>query len=110
MTIQFIFTFELMDQVMSDHPFDFGILRSPATLIGYAMEQLDEEEKGELLKISCAVYYDDESDASRFPEWYNKCGGKFWLDDIDAWRELNGVPSTISKEFSDKWYANNVSS
>lgn len=50
------------------------------------------------IKISCCMYSD-----KRPPNWYMKTNGKFWADDLEKWRMITGLKSTVSKEFMEEF-------
>ena len=85
MKIQFIYTFDELEQVMLDTEISEEKLSTMDGLIGSAMLHLKPKEKRNLIKISCCVYGEDRKP----PEWYMKENGKVWQEDLDKWRDVN---------------------
>lgn len=97
MQVQFIFTFENFEQVFTRF-FDIEPehLENKDALITYAMAQLDPEEQAELVKISTCIDSEEEP-----PEWYMERNGKFFLDEIEVYKERNGIQTSVSEQFVD---------
>lgn len=97
MKVQFIYTFETIEQVITTffkiEPFR---LEFPAALLKCAFEQLDPEEQSELVKISACIDSEEE-----LPAWYMERNGKFFLDEIEVYKQRNGIETSVSEQFVD---------
>lgn len=103
MKVQFIYTFEVGEQIITDYmEFFVDFLESKNTFLSYAMTHLDKKQQGTLVKISCCVIPDKKN--TLCPEWYNNCRGKFWMDDLDEWRYRNGVKTKVDIDYRREWY------
>lgn len=100
MKVQFIYTFDKMEQVITKYnDLWSAFLESKNVFLSYAMAVLDtDEERSELVKISCCI-----TDCNLFPKWYDEIKGKFWVDDLEVWRLENGFKSTVSQDFIDEF-------
>lgn len=97
MKVQFIYTFDgAREQVITDYNDLWkAFLESKNVFLSYAMACLDtDEERSSLIKISCCI-----QTPKKLPEWYHATNGKFWVDDLEAWRKDNSFKSTVSKDF-----------
>lgn len=92
MKIQFIYTFKEKEQEILEYPvqrrseaheYDFytieDVLKSKESLSEYALNEFNDEEKNDLIKISCCVYLENGPDFEE-PEWYKKCNGRLWFE------------------------------
>jgi len=104
MKIDVIYTFEDRGQKRATFPFVSAILIDKDTFIEFLISTLDSEERGELIKISTCIltplaypitnnYHKDKA------HWFNKCSGKIWVDDLEAYRTEKGIKSTVSNTF-----------
>jgi len=104
--IQFIFTFEKSEQVITRfNPIPSSFLTDKNNFLAFAMLQLNREEQAELIKISSCIQCDNVND---LPSWFVKCNGKFWLDDLEPFKSSIGVVSTVSHNFIEDWYKENL--
>jgi hypothetical protein len=102
--IQFIYSYHVKRQGAANLPFTMDIFKDPKTLLTFAMKELRTSEKKQLVKISCCVYDSTEKQ----PEWYFDIKGKFWLDDIEAFRKSEGIKSTVPKAYIAEWMSQNA--
>jgi hypothetical protein len=82
-TVEFICSFnERSQQIINEDISEIKaqeILRSKEKLFNFATEdQLSEEEKQDLYKISTCFYGDLEDITP--PDWYMECNGKLWIE------------------------------
>ncbi len=92
MKAQFIFTPEFGDQIFKIASVPKQNMRDKYALMTLAMSKLPIEKQGNIIKISCCV--DEEP-----PQWYNDCNGKIWADDLESWRQLTGMKSTVTPAY-----------
>ena len=98
MKIEFIYTFDKAEQEQLSFPFVMEILKDKGTLIDFAAAGLHDEDKNDLIKISCCVDC-TKDEYKNAPEWFNECKGKIWVDDLESWRTDRGIKSKVSKKF-----------
>lgn len=79
MKIEFIYTYSDKPQEIASYPFVLPIIQDKQTLVKFALSDLSDEEKKQLLKISSCVYFENEGEVE-LPEWYNKSNGKIWFE------------------------------
>jgi hypothetical protein len=94
MNIQYIFTFDELEQVMIDSEISEESLATMDGLISNAMSALKPKEKRNLIKISCCTYGENPP-----PDWYMKEKGKVWQEDIDKWRDANKIKSSATHKY-----------
>lgn len=94
MEIQFIYTFDELEQVMINSEISEESLSSMDGLISNAMSALKPKEKKNLIKISCCVFGDVQC-----PEWYMNENGKVWQEDLDKWRDANKIKSSAKNKY-----------
>lgn len=80
MKIEFIYTYgnEKPQEIVS-YPFVLPILQDKKTLVKYALSDLSDEERKQLVKISTCIYFENEGDVE-LPEWFNQSNGKLWFE------------------------------
>jgi len=106
MVLEMIYTFHDREQVFIKTPLDEGVMTSKITLMHEAMKHLKKVERANLIKISCCVY---DTKNKKLPEWYHNMNGKFWLDDIEGYRYVNDIKSTVPKDYIIDWMLQNSS-
>ena len=79
MKIEFIYTYNEKPQEIVSYPFVLPILESEETLIEYALSDLSDEEKKQLVKISSCVYFENKGEVD-LPNWFNECNGKLYFE------------------------------
>ena len=105
MKIQFIFTFEDSEQIITHYKRISPVfLDSKNIFIHYAFEQLDEWRETTLIKISACINTDS---PITLPKWYDECKGKIWIDDLEPFRKDNGIDSNVSNEYINEFMAAN---
>lgn len=70
-----------------------------------AMRHLKKVERSELVKVSCRVF--NISEGYKLPDWYLNINGKLWLDDIEGYRFIYGIKSTVPKDYLVQWLKDN---
>ena len=92
-TVDLIFTFENKDQEWFRTEVDTNSLDSKEQFFKAVTEQLSDEEKQDLVKISCCLMGAE----VEVPLWYQECNGKFWDDEIPQLiKEIFNIDSTIT--------------
>lgn len=94
MEIQFIFTFDELEQVMINSEISEESLSTMDGLISHAMTALKPKEKKNLIKISCCVFGDVQP-----PNWFMQENGKVWQEDLDKWRVAHKMKSTATHKY-----------
>jgi len=79
MKIEFIYTYDGKPQKIASYPFVLPILQDKETFLKFAMTELSTEERRQLIKISCCIYFEHEG-KSDLPDWYDECNGKFYFE------------------------------
>lgn len=79
MKIQFIYTFESKPQNSAIFPVNMSTLDNVKAVKELALSYLSNEEKQELVKISCCVDVED-TFVENPPQWYLDCNGKLWFE------------------------------
>lgn len=98
MQVQYIFTFEELEQEYVNTEFTEGVDVSNLSLndlIDHAAASLKDKEKSNLVKISCCIM----GDKKDLPEWYIEANGKIWFDELEAWKNLKGIRDTTLLEY-----------
>lgn len=95
MEVQYIYTFESMQQEYVNSAFTAIKNLSVNDFLDHAADPLTNTEKANLVKISCCVICDKEE----LPEWYIEANGKLWFEEIEAWRKLKGIKGTTVEEY-----------
>jgi len=87
-TIEIIGTFDVLEQIM----FSVPLAQSEATekeFLRHVFSTLNEEEKSQLVKLSCCqLYTDREEDVL---PWIMKRNGKYYFEDKDGKRVTKGI-------------------
>lgn len=78
MKIEFIYTYASRPQSLAIHPFVNPILKDKETLFEFATCELSENEKQDLVEISCCVLI-EEGHFER-PKWYKESNGKLLVN------------------------------
>jgi len=112
MKIDVIYSFEGMPQQKANYPFVINILTTKNNLIDFLLADLSREEKGCLVKISTCIEthlaYPISNNAHKDKKhWFNKCYGKIWMDDLEKYRKLRGIKSTVSPSLIKEFMATN---
>ena len=95
MKVDLIFTFENREQEWFDMSFNPEFMNSKKDFFRMITDSLDNEEKADLVKVSCCVT--GLTDDFIEPEWYAGCNGKFWDDEIpQLMAEIWNIESTIT--------------
>ena len=76
--IDLILTYNSQPQENMRKEFILEKFTDKVTFLNYVMEDLNNAEKEDLLKISTCVYIDEPIDP---PDWYTECNGKFFEED-----------------------------
>lgn len=75
--IEFILTYFVGEQEFIKTTISFEQLQSEETLKELILEQLTEEQRELLVKVSCCAY----AELSELPDWYMQANGKLWFND-----------------------------
>jgi hypothetical protein len=78
--IDLIYTFnrKKRTQIFLNIPLLMDLLESEEKFKEYCSNQLAEEDKKDLIKISCCLFH---LPTVAIPDWYNECNGKFWFNE-----------------------------
>jgi hypothetical protein len=79
MQLELILSFDDRGQRFVTYPFCNAIMQDKETFFEFATSMLEDDEKQQLVKISCCIYF---AAKLKDAEWYKECNGKFWDDDI----------------------------
>lgn len=91
--IDLIFTFENRSQEWFTADIDVTALDNKEQLFKAVAEQLSDEEKQDLVKISCCLMGKNVV----APDWYMDINGKFWDNEIpQLLKEIFNIDSTIT--------------
>jgi hypothetical protein len=77
--IEFICSFDGMEQEVYSGPFNPEVMASKRVLSASITDELDVEHAARLNKVSCCVYSDEGENVPK-PDWYMNCNGKLWYN------------------------------
>jgi hypothetical protein len=106
MQLECILTFDKKEQEIFSCDILPEALKSKTTLLDFIFNQLTQSEKAELVKISCCLYGENKTH-SDIPQWYILMNGKYWLDDLEGYRRVKNIKSSIDPEYVTEWLNNN---
>jgi len=79
MKIEFIYTYNEKPQEIVSYPFVLPILQDKETMLKFALSDLSEDERQQLVKISTCIYFENEGEIE-LPKWFNECNGKLYFE------------------------------
>ncbi len=103
MKIEIIYTFYSRGQKFANCEITVSEFRSKRSLFEFLIGKMGKSDMAELVKISCCV----ENGNFDVPDWYDTMNGKFWLNDIEGYRNMLGIKSNVPSEYVVTWLGSN---